>query len=907
MAPPSANRSHQQLVVLPVLLLLLIRISASAAAAADTSLSTLSYSHHCPNLPSALDLPGGEVSALGPDARVPVPEVSTGYFVGGDRIFGPDPSSQPRSFSLLPSSVARTTNASLLHVSATLTVSGGRRPFRDRGGRNLFEYDGRARHFRPRLPRFTGRRGSITFGLEGYYSTGSGDLCMVGTGSGRAADGSPVHFLPVVLRLGFPSPANVTRPFVTGRLENVDTISPIEPISLVAYTQEGYAYGESASCPPPPAGRLDALQVFENRNFSCAHLSSMLKSPFRLDYPSGSESTASSLGIHQSYMYVNRMHCNDDGAVRAYVAFTNQTELSRYYFMLGEKAVVVDGFWDQKSSRLCLKGCHVVKSGPSRADLAVGECGIGMSFWFPAVWSLQQRSFSAGLVWNASLKSGEAVAAGSSAITPNYRGNLSGLKYNYTKVDEAMKYYEKSGLNKNRKGKFPDSNSYHDLVFRFFVKRGGGSGYASPVTIGSMLFDGNSLVVQDPFSRHVTAETKQRLLNVSYDIYYVGNWSLESFHRRHISAEGVYDTKTGSLCMIACRELNVSSDCEILVTAQFSSLDAKVAQHVKGAIKSLRKKTDPLFFETLDIASYGMYVEQVDASIWRMDIESTMTLISMTLACVFIAVQLFHVNKVPEALPAMSITMLVVLALGYMMPLVLNFDALFKNSNKQTVPLSGGGWLEVNEVMVRIITMVTFLLQLRLLQQAWSARSVDASKAESWAAEKKVLWICLPLYIIGGAITWVVHMRSNHSRRMLRQVVHLKPVEQHAFWEDLVSYCGLILDGFLLPQVILNVFSDSKVRALSPGFYIGSTLIRVLPHVYDVFRRQHFVPSLRPSYMYAGPRDDLFSLAWDIVIPCGALLLSALLFFQQGRGGAFFLCSKNRRTREYEMVSMASS
>uniref|UniRef100_A0A804UFZ3 RING-type E3 ubiquitin transferase n=1 Tax=Zea mays TaxID=4577 RepID=A0A804UFZ3_MAIZE len=880
MAPPSANRSHQQLVVLPVLLLLLIRIPASAVAAADTSLSTLSYSHHCPNLPSALDLPGGEVSALGPDARVPVPEVSTGYFVGGDRIFGPDPSSQPRSFSLLPSSVARTTNASLLHVSATLTVSGGRRPFRDRGGRNLFEYDGRARHFRPRLPRFTGRRGSITFGLEGYYSTGSGDLCMVGTGSGRAADGSPVHFLPVVLRLGFPSPANVTRPFVTGRLENVDTISPIEPISLVAYTQEGYAYGESASCPPPPAGRLDALQVFENRNFSCAHLSSMLKSPFRLDYPSGSESTASSLGIHQSYMY---------------------------YFMLGEKAVVVDGFWDQKSSRLCLKGCHVVKSGPSRADLAVGECGIGMSFWFPAVWSLQQRSFSAGLVWNASLKSGEAVAAGSSAITPNYRGNLSGLKYNYTKVDEAMKYYEKSGLNKNRKGKFPDSNSYQDLVFRFFVKRGGGSGYASPVTIGSMLFDGNSLVVQDPFSRHVTAEMKQRLLNVSYDIYYVGKWSLESFHRRHISAEGVYDTKTGSLCMIACRELNVSSDCEILVTAQFSSLDAKVAQHVKGAIKSLRKKTDPLFFETLDIASYGMYVEQVDASIWRMDIESTMTLISMTLACVFIAVQLFHVNKVPEALPAMSITMLVVLALGYMIPLVLNFDALFKNSNKQTVPLSGGGWLEVNEVMVRIITMVTFLLQLRLLQQAWSARSVDASKAESWAAEKKVLWICLPLYIIGGAITWVVHMRSNHSRRMLRQVVHLKPVEQHAFWEDLVSYCGLILDGFLLPQVILNVFSDSKVRALSPGFYIGSTLIRVLPHVYDVFRRQHFVPSLRPSYMYAGPRDDLFSLAWDIVIPCGALLLSALLFFQQWRGGAFFLCSKNRRTREYEMVSVASS
>jgi ubiquitin-conjugating enzyme E2 O len=290
-----------------------------------------------------------------------------------------------------------------------------------------------------------------------------------------------------------------------------------------------------------------------------------------------------------------------------------------------------------------------------------------------------------------------------------------------------------------------------------------------------------------------------------------------------------------------------------------------------------------------------------------MDLESTMALISMTLSCVFIVVQLFHVKKVPEALPAMSITMLVVLALGYMTPLVLNFEALFKNNNKQTVPFSGGGWLEMNEVMVRIITMITFLLQLRLLQLAWSARSVDGNKLETWAAERKVLWICLPLYIIGGVVALIVHMRPSHNGRMLRGRVSRMRPPPHAFWEDLVSYGGLLLDGFLLPQVILNVFSASKVRALSPGFYIGSTLIRALPHVYDVFRTRHFVPSLRPSFMYASAHDDLFSLAWDIVIPLGGVLLAALLFFQQRLGGAFFLCSRARRAREYEMVSTTSS
>lgn len=41
--------------------------------------------------------------------------------------------------------------------------------------------------------------------------------------------------------------------------------------------------------------------------------------------------------------------------------------------------------------------------------------------------------------------------------------------------------------------------------------------------------------------------------------------------------------------------------------------------------------------------------------------------------------------------------------------------------------------------------------------------------------------------------------------------------------------------------------------------------------------------------------DDLFSLAWDIVIPCGVALLATLLLFQQWFGGAFFLCSKRRK------------
>ncbi|XP_048550082.1 uncharacterized protein LOC125529699 [Triticum urartu] len=892
----------------PLLLLLLLLIRAAGTSSAP---APPAYSAHCPAPPAVPDLPAG----AGPASAAPAPalQLSTGYFSGGgDLLFGPDNGARlPRSFALLPTSVLPTADASVLRVAATLSFSGAGR---NRNGiwpsgrnRRLFDYDGQQHRLRPRLPRFVGRRGSLVFDLHGYYSSASGDLCMVGWGSGRAADGRPVALLAAVLRLRFPHPANLSSPFVTGRLESTGPGpgAAFEPVSLLAYAEEGYAYAESASCPRPPADGRDVRQLFGGRNFTCPGLRSLLKPGFRLDYGNGGQSAASSLGINQTHMFVNRVHCAADGAVRVYVAFSNMSDYSRYYFMVTEKAIVAEGFWDQNSNRLCLKGCHVVNSGSSRAELTVSECGIGMTFWFPGVWSIQERSFSAGLVWNTSLKSDQGIAGYSTAV----RGNFGGLKYNYTKVEEATKYYKQYGLNKKRKGKFPDRNSYLDLAFRFNLQKRGGSGYASPITIGTMLSDGSSFVLSNLSTRPAVLETKQRLLNVSYNIRYVGHWSLATFQPQQISAEGVYDTETGSLCLIACRRVNVSSsDCKILITAHFASLDAKAAKHVQGKIISLRGKTDPLFFETLDIDSYGMYIGQVEESIWRMDLESTMALISMTLSCAFIAVQLFHVKKVPEALPAMSITMLVVLALGYMTPLVLNFEALFKHSNKQTVPFSGGGWLEVNEVMVRIITMATFLLQLRLLQLAWSARSsVDGSKHEAWAAERKVLWVCLPLYIIGGVITAIVHMRTNHSRRMLRQVARLMP-SRHTFWEDIVPYGGLLLDGFLLPQVILNVFSASKVRALSPVFYIGGTMLRALPHAYDAYRTHHFVRSMRPSYIYASSRDDLFSLAWDIVIPCGVVLLATLLFFQQWLGGAFFVCSKRRKpSNEYEMVSTVSS
>uniref|UniRef100_A0A8I6X7K8 RING-type E3 ubiquitin transferase n=1 Tax=Hordeum vulgare subsp. vulgare TaxID=112509 RepID=A0A8I6X7K8_HORVV len=277
-----------------------------------------------------------------------------------------------------------------------------------------------------------------------------------------------------------------------------------------------------------------------------------------------------------------------------------------------------------------------------------------------------------------------------------------------------------------------------------------------------------------------------------------------------------------------------------------------------------------------------------------------MIVASTTLSCVFTILQILHTKRNPDVAPATSVTMIAVLTMGYLAPLVLNSEALFASRRSQYYEMhSTGRWPEMKEVMMRAPTLIAFLLQLRLLQLAWSGRRASAM------SERTVLWICLPLYALGGVLAAVVHVikaRASVRGGPLAMNMGRWPA---MVWQDLVSYAGLILDGFLLPQVILNAsLGASRARAISPWFYMGGTVLRLMPHVYDVVRAQIYKPSMRSSDLYASPREDLFGGAWDAVIACGAALLALLLFLQQRLPRtASSLPSQRRRSAGYEMVS----
>ncbi|KAE8790889.1 hypothetical protein D1007_34703 [Hordeum vulgare] len=161
--------------------------------------------------------------------------------------------------------------------------------------------------------------------------------------------------------------------------------------------------------------------------------------------------------------------------------------------------------------------------------------------------------------------------------------------------------------------------------------------------------------------------------------------------------------------MVGCREHDGSTDCQTLVTVQFTSLDSMEQEHGTGAISSLRDKTDPRFFKKIDFTLHQMYSKQAAKAISRMDMESIMIVASTTLSCVFTILQILHTKRNLDVAPATSVTMIAVLTMGYLAPLVLNSEALFASRRSEYYEMhSTRRWPEMEEVMMRAPTLIAF-------------------------------------------------------------------------------------------------------------------------------------------------------------------------------------------------------
>ncbi|KAF5960210.1 hypothetical protein HYC85_001419 [Camellia sinensis] len=891
--------------------------------------SSLSYSDHCSSLvpestPTVVDNP-----------MFPLFRILRSHYTGGDGIVGNFSYrfSQNQVFFQPSQHIFKTNTTGVYKIGAYLIF---------RHSSAYIYHPPNSTHGRSHYPQNSHRTGPLKFSLDGFWSQSSGKLCMVGSASWYSAEGKILNLDAV---LSFAMNSTIFPSLVTGKLDSLSSptdLNYFEPISIVAFVSSfKYNYKlvpkeVDRGCPGGNDIPQNQSLGFQRRKF-CSMLQRGMNT-FKLEYTNECVSWKNCTPLGQGIEYLplvmslSTIQCSEyEHKVQYSVGFGNNSDNGYIRAFDPTTLLVAEGSWDGNKNRLCMVACRILHSTPSLASPHVGDCSIRLSFRYPAVWSIRDRSSIVGQIWtNKTANEPGYFNKITFGTYDNRNGGVSGslgLRYEYTETDRVRKscLAKMQPAKKNWTGdRYPKGNSY-DMSFDTSVKDSMGKiawGYAVPIFVGNESY-GQYHYVLVSNSTHKKPEVEENKsfsgpLNISYEISIMrlhspipgissSNLSFISKGRVEIFAEGVYDDETGKLCMVGCRKVspNDSMDCELLLKFQFPPVNAKRGGIIKGSIESTRKKTDPLFFEYLTLSSIAFYTGEANKAVRRMDLEIIMVLISNTLACVLVGLQLFHVKRNPDVLPLISIVMVVILTLGHMIPLVLNYEAMFFGiRNRQNVFRGNDGWVEVNEVIVRVVTMVAFLLQFRLLQLVWTARLGDENRKSLWIAEKKTLFVSLPLYIVGLLIAWLMNLGKNNQSIVMGSSLH----QQHSLWGALRSYGGLILDGFLFPQILLNAFRFSKESALSHSFYIGTTFVRLLPHAYDLYRAQNYArPHLHGSYFYANPSADFYSTSWDVIIPCGGVLFAAIIFFQQRFGGRFILPRRFREAEGYEKVPVVSS
>ncbi|KAF6141993.1 hypothetical protein GIB67_037961 [Kingdonia uniflora] len=936
----------------PLFFIIFFNISISLASSFSLS-SSISYTQHCNSIvPESTPIP--QSNRLNPSEFL---RIRKGFFRGGAKVFNQNPSSMfPKSLNFVSKGVCETTTEGVLKINGVLRFRGARNGYSSLGNSSYGKLlngkgvGGRLRTHRFKFP----RREGLDFELEGYWNEVSGDLCMVGGSSSpfTASDGKSLD-LSAVLKLNYSRNSTIFTSLVCGTLTSLDSAdkdSYFEPVTMLAYLHKNYQYTliSKENLNGCTSGENVTQNNLDPGDKICSVLS-RFNSGFKLEYGGVCDDVVKNCNILDktiadlpSFMSFSGIQCSDERTVSLAIGFSNARTYGYSQPLIPTTTLVGEGVWDGEKNQLCIIACRILNFANSLLDASVGDCSIRLGLRFPKFLSIRNRNSVMGEIWSNQSSSDSGYF--DKVVFWNSESRLlrvADVKYEYTMTGDANKSCSEQVVRK--KGKRYPSGYSGDMRFDMTVKNNQGNsgwGYSVPYTVGDQFYDRSSGLFRwsslSPEPVVLVNASYSRLLNVSYSIGFTmppvfssgvgfspNNISMRDLQFQ-ISAEGIYNTENGVLCMVGCRYLPLnhnsfdSMDCNILINAQFPPLNGKGRDFVKGSIESTREKRDPLYFERLVLSAISISTTLAEESVWRMDLEITMVLVSNTLVCIFMGLQLFYVKKHPDVVPSISLVMLIILTLGFMIPLVLNFEAMFVRShNRQNVFVGGGGWLEVNEVLVRFVTMVAFLLQFRLLQLTWSARSSDHNSTGVWSAEKKSLYVTLSLYLVGGLIALIVHWCKNYYERPQHRGIHIdgygkqeiirysNHYQKHSLLGDLRSYAGLGLDFFLLPQIFLNLFTRSKDTALSPAIYAGVTAVRLLPHVYDLYRVHSSIPYYDMTYIYANPSGDFFSTAWDVIIPCGGLFFAIVIFLQQRFGGQWILPRRFSDSVGYEKVSIA--
>lgn len=797
---------------------------------------------------------------------------------------------------------------------------------------------------------------------DGTFNEATGELCVIGCIE---------EVCKYKLSLKYPAPKTILDVSVEGNLTSIGGTSHgayFDPVSIHAFADAPFEYTKNATvasvCPSlAPDVKVPKLWNHEDDSEDvCFGLPHMFWQPIEVTWNSTCEGADCSpfaeigniTGGNITFLQVQRFSCQEN-RVQANLVFTSSS--LPFSFELtdptaSDGTLLAEGIWNFKTRQMCMIACRLYGKQ---------DCEIAVTAQFPLTFTATQRSALIGHVQSLRNEadplyfkqiSFRTFAQGSlqGFVSSGFEGDAiftnskNKPDYVYTKVATAKAQCANSNeKKKSSSGNYPSGENWSELEL-IVVKD-----LPSPVAKGKPIF--NDISVMNIFTRgnefiqktfdqvqhkgaNVTGlgvvgsapvyAVKDGIMNVSYLMEYtIGQQRSEikfgwREQREGIAGEGFYDSNTGKLCLIGCRTVDLKQeglkqlegdthkDCQTFFNIQLPPKDS--SQVLKGTVESLRDPDDRLYF--LPESFSGFTNKQNSDTSWRIDLEIVLSVLMLSFTVAFLLKQVLYSKRHPETLPYISITMLLLLCLAHMIPLVLDFESLLQNPRIGYHLMEDvGRWPEVNKIVVRFLTLLAMLLQLRLLQLVWKSRT-DPNSTPPVQERTMLLYYLTPLYIAGGLIAILPHA-----------VLRFKPYErgflwrgnQGGMWWDVHAYVGLLVDFHLLPQVMANALWDESASTtttpqappLTKLFFMGAALVRSVPHLYDLCRQFRFIPSFSDMYLYANPEWEFYSVCADVAIPLVVMLLALLVAVQQTFGGRCVLPRRWRsrlEKQEYERV-----
>lgn len=600
---------------------------------------------------------------------------------------------------------------------------------------------------------------------------------------------------------------------------------------------------------------------------------------------------------------------------------------------LSGMTLVAEGIWNSSGGQLCMVGC--VGNG----ELPAAGCYSRICLYIPISFSITQRSIIFGQISSINNENNLYFPLSfEKKVQPSElwnRFSSSHLSYKYTKIKSAGVFLEKSeafdfgSVVKKSFITYPMQKDGDELVSLSLLSEDltlqvealdplPEVGLPRPfiqmeiLSIGPLFGhywsseNGSNVTGETLFHSRSETTERQLLLNVSAELRVSGE------RYRNVSMlflEGLYNPIDGKMYLVGCRDVRAAwsilfessdlkngLDCLIEVKVEYPPTTARWLMNptAKISITSQRTDDDPLHFSPIKLSTLPiLYRGQREDMLSRKSVEGILRILTLSLAIACIISQLFHIRDKVDVVPYLSLVMLGVQALGYSLPLITGAEALFSQAESESYKgsyysLKRNLGFRVISYTVKLLVLVAFLLTLRLGQKVWKSRirllTRTPLEPRRVPSDKRVLLTTLAIHTVGFLIILIVHT-VNATKRPLQseQYVDLRGISHKLReWEiELEEYIGLVQDFFLLPQIIGNVMWQIDCQPLRKGYYIGVTIVRLLPHVYDYIRSPVFNPYFSEEYEFVNPDLDFYSKFGDIAIPATATLFAVAVYIQQ--------------------------